>query len=300
MEKNQEELLAQLNQFTRRTHSLDEVYIFDLILCDNEIDRDGDCFSLPALAELQKRFIGVTGIFDHNPRSENQTARIFRTALRNEPGRVTKAGEEYCCLTANAYMVRTDRNKDLIREIEAGIKKEVSISCACGKRVCSVCGADHLKKPCSHIKGRVYGGTLCYTALDDINDVYEWSFVAVPAQRRAGVTKTLGGTADAETEILRKAYGDALRTVDQLAEAVRRDVVRLCYRWGDNACAKALADSALHMDAAQLLALRESLRQGCAPAAGKSLLPDGHAAAPNRRLREFSLGCTDRSEGARE
>lgn len=300
MEQNQNELLDQLNRFTRRSHSLDEVYIFDLILCDNEIDRDGDCFSMQALAELQKRFVGVTGIFDHDPRSGNQTARIFRTALRRDPERRTKAGQEYCCLTANAYMVRTERNSDLIREIEGGIKKEVSISCACGKRVCSVCGKNHLQQPCTHIKGRVYGGTLCYTTLDDVNDVYEWSFVAVPAQRRAGVTKTLGGQADAETEILRRAYGDALRTVDQLSEAIRRDVVRLCYRWGDNACAKALADSALHMDAAQLLTLRQSLQKGAAPAAGKPILPENPHMPAKNGLSAFSLGSMERSEDAHE
>ncbi len=300
MEQNQNELLDQLNRFTRRSHSLDEVYIFDLILCDNEIDRDGDCFSMQALSELQKRFVGVTGIFDHDPRSGNQTARIFRTGLRRDPERRTKAGQEYCCLTANAYMVRTERNSDLIREIEGGIKKEVSISCACGKRVCSVCGKNHLQQPCTHIKGRVYGGTLCYTTLDDVNDVYEWSFVAVPAQRRAGVTKTLGGQADAETEILRRAYSDALRTVDQLSDAVRRDVVRLCYRWGDNACTKALADSALHMDAAQLLSLRKSLLKDCAPAAGKPILPENPHMPPSDGLSAYSLGSTDRSEDAYE
>ena len=87
--KHQEALLRELNQFTRRTHSLDEVYIFDLILCDNDIDRDGECFSDDALSELQKRFVGVTGIFDHDARSGSQTARIFCTALRTDPDRIT-------------------------------------------------------------------------------------------------------------------------------------------------------------------------------------------------------------------
>ena len=37
---------------------------------------------------------------------------------------------------------------------------------------------------------------LCHTILSDITDAYEWSFVAVPAQRNAGVTKQYGGSAD--------------------------------------------------------------------------------------------------------
>ena len=287
--EDQTNLLEQLNRFTRRNHSLDEVYLFDLILCDNEIDRDGDCFSDAALAELQKRFVGVTGIFDHDPRSGNQTARIFRTELRTDDTRKTKAGLPYRWLAANAYMVRTEHNADLIREIDGGIKKEVSISCAAGRRVCSVCGADHLKKPCTHIKGRSYGGRLCYTTLDDISDVYEWSFVAVPAQRHAGVTKTLGGIpCDAETERLRTAYGDACALLDTVTDEIRKDVIRLCYRWGENACAKALAESAAMMDTAALLRLRKSLMLGAEPVQTAAQL--SASAKPPQDFGAFSLG----------
>lgn len=295
--EDQNMLLEQLNQFTRRKHALDEVYLFDLVLCDNEIDRDGDCFSDNALAELQKRFAGVTGIFDHNPRSGNQTARIFRTELRTDPARTTKAGRPYRWLAANAYMVRTDGNADLIREIDAGIKKEVSISCAVGKRVCSVCGANHLRKPCTHIKGRSYGDQLCYTTLDEVNDVYEWSFVAVPAQRHAGVTKTLGGVdCDAETEALRTAYGETCVLLDRVTEEIRRDVVRLCYRWGENACAKALAESTMHMDTAALLRLRQSLMLGAEPVQTGAQL-GAHTEPLNSTVGAFRLGKACRTEG---
>ena len=75
MEK--EEILKRLNEFTRREMSEDEVYIFDVILCDNDIDRDGERFSQNALESLKKLFVGKTGIFDHNPKSGGQTARIF-------------------------------------------------------------------------------------------------------------------------------------------------------------------------------------------------------------------------------
>lgn len=266
MDQNHDMLLEQLNTFTRRKHTLDEVYLFDVILCDNEIDRDGDCFSDHALAELQKRFVGVTGIFDHNTKSANQTARIFRTELRTVPDRFTKIGKPYCCLAANAYMVRTAGNTDLIREIDAGIKKEVSISCAAGARICSICGANHLRKPCKHIKGRSYGGSTCYTTLDEISDVYEWSFVAVPAQRHAGVTKTLGGSAcNAELELLRSAYDDALNQLESFADFLRKDVIRLCFCCGENASTKALSNTIPHMDITELLNLRQSLMQAQTP-----------------------------------
>ena len=48
------ELLEQLNRFTRREHTEDEVYIFSVILCDNETDRDGERFSLKALEKMRE------------------------------------------------------------------------------------------------------------------------------------------------------------------------------------------------------------------------------------------------------
>ena len=120
--------LAQLNQFTRRTLTQEEVFLFDVRLCDNEIDRDGERFSLEALEQLKTLFVGKTGIFDHNPKGENQTARLYAAELVQDPERITAAGEVYTFLKGHAYMVRTDANRDLIREIDGGIKKEVSIS----------------------------------------------------------------------------------------------------------------------------------------------------------------------------
>ena len=87
-------------------------------------------------------------------------------------------------------MVRTAANADLILEIEGGIKKEVSVGCAVAGSYCSVCGADRRENPCGHHPGKKYGGVLCYTLLDNPTDAYEWSFVAVPAQPAAGVTKS--------------------------------------------------------------------------------------------------------------
>lgn len=295
MQKNDSEMLAALNHFTRRAHTLEEVYLFDLILCDNEIDRDGDCFSEQALKAMQKLFVGVTGIFDHNLKSGNQTARIFRTEVLTDASRRTKTGQPYQYLKANAYMVRTNANADLIREIDAGIKKEVSISCAASEQICSICGTNRLKQHCGHIKGRSYQGALCYTTLDGISDAYEWSFVAVPAQKYAGVTKTLGGStaAQPETKMLELALEAASGTLDKLTDALRKDVIRLCYRGGETACAKALADSTIHMDAEALLKLRQSLligaqaqseREAAAAKANSQLYPQKNAAAASEPL----------------
>lgn len=182
--------LEKINRFTVKELSADEVYSFNVILCDNDVDRDGERFSNEALVQLAELFVGVTGIFDHNPKSANQSARIYHAECVAIPGRKTVTGEDYICVKAKAYMPLSEKNADLIGDINAGIKKEVSVSCAVGSFTCSVCGRDMRYDPCDHIKGEVYDGKLCYCTLSEINDAYEWSFVAVPAQVNAGVTKS--------------------------------------------------------------------------------------------------------------
>ena len=178
MDKN---TLARINGFTRREFSERELYVFPVILCDNDIDRDGERFSDEALESLRTLFIGKTGIFDHNPSTSNQSARIFDTEVVTDEGRLTKDRRIYKYLRGQAYMIRTADNASLIDEIDGGIKKEVSISCSASKQICSVCGCDHRETQCTHIRGKDYGNGECHFVLDGITDVYEWSFVAVPA-----------------------------------------------------------------------------------------------------------------------
>ncbi|MGN0522371.1 MAG: hypothetical protein ACI4IQ_07020 [Eubacterium sp.] len=169
---------------------MDSLYVFTVVLCNNDVDRDWEKFSVEALNQLAKKFLGRTGISDHSMKSSDQKARIFDTWVEKAQGRMTADGEELYQLKAKAYMLKNEENASLITEIEAGIKKEVSVSCSMGKRICSICGADKNSSRCEHIGGREYGGKTAFTVLSDAKDAYEFSFVAVPAQREAGVTKS--------------------------------------------------------------------------------------------------------------
>lgn len=178
-----------INRYSRRTLSPEEVYRFTVVLCDNDIDRDYERFTKDALEILSTLYVGKTGIFDHSMKSQHQAARIFSCRVEPVPGRMTQDQEPYFRLVARAYVPRLEKNADLIAELDSGIKKEVSVGCAMGQATCSICGADLRKKGCRHEKGKLYGGKLCHTVLDSPTDAYEWSFVAVPAQREAGVVK---------------------------------------------------------------------------------------------------------------
>ena len=184
-----QEDLEQINRLTRREFSQEELYCFRVVLCDNDVDRQMERFDEETLEQLARMFVGKTGICDHQPKTANQLARIYQAQVEYFPGKTNLLGEPYCAVVAKAYMVRTESNRDLILEIEAGIKKEVSVGCSIRESRCSICQSERTLQDCGHRKGEWYEGRLCHTVLHGAEDAYEWSFVAVPAQRQAGVVK---------------------------------------------------------------------------------------------------------------
>lgn len=190
-----QEDLNKINKFTLMPLTADEVFTFKIVMGDNEIDdRNFEPFNLNALKDLKRLYVGKTMIKDHSRRSDNQIARIYETELvQDEPTKMTGAGEIFTKLIAKCYMVKTPSNADLIQEIKAGIKKEVSTGCKPKHAYCSICGTDNTKTYCPHFWGREYdtanGKKICYFTLDGAKEAYEVSFVAVPAQPRAGTTK---------------------------------------------------------------------------------------------------------------
>lgn len=249
--------LDKINRYSRRALKAEEVYCFPVVLCDNDIDRDGEKFTVSALKKLAELFIGKTGIFNHDPRGENQTARIYETEVITDPDRKTADGEPYTCLRANAYMVRTSSNEDLIREIDGGIKKEVSVGCAISRETCSVCHKNRRQGDCAHKNGRTYNGRLCYTLLDEPTDAYEWSFVAVPAQKAAGVTKRYSGGSE------KQSPEDSL--MDQLTEDLKKDVIRLSYAENSSLPAEMIGAAIEKMAPEELLKLKRELSKKLIP-----------------------------------
>ncbi|MBE6957060.1 MAG: hypothetical protein E7450_06375 [Ruminococcaceae bacterium] len=223
--------LELINRFSRKPLEAQEVYTFAVRLCDNEIDRDGERFEADTLEELAKLFVGKTGIFDHQWTAAGQTARLYRTEVVEEPGVMTAAGDMGRFLKGYAYVLRTPGNEELIAQLEGGILREVSVGCAVKQAVCSVCGKQ--AGACAHRKGEIYDGELCYTSLRGAADAFEWSFVAVPAQPKAGVLKHKGYHAMKELAG-KEGWAEDVEQLEKQAElgrrylaALRREVVRL-------------------------------------------------------------------------
>lgn len=259
--------LELINSFAKSELTDEQVYCFSVVLCDNDVDRDYERFSDDALEKLAELFIGKTGIFDHEWKAANQTARIYKTEVKTHEGVFNQMGEPYKTLTGGAYMLRNEKNDVLIQEIEAGIKKETSVGCSMGRRICSICGQEHRPGGCGHIPGREYDGKLCYLELCEALDAYEWSFVAVPAQRGAGVVKALGAGFEGSLKnfvcsVEGSRFAAEFEALEKEAvlgreykEALRNEVLRLGLLC-DRKLHDALKDSTGFMEASELSALK--------------------------------------------
>lgn len=249
--------LETINALAKTRLNGEQVYVFSLRLCDDRIDRDGERFDTGALPGLAKLFLGKTGILDHRWSTENQVARIFETQV------VKEKDESY--IRAWAYIRRGGKNDELIADIEAGIKKEVSVGCAMAQAVCSVCGSEY--GTCGHVKGEHYDGQVCAVILKEPVDAYEFSFVAVPAQRQAGVMKGMGAAVSLKelaAEHGAQAEYRALTKEAELGRRYRKDledcVVRLGLALELGVSEPVLRSLAQTAGAEELLALKDALQ----------------------------------------
>ncbi len=217
--------MERINALAKARLNPEQVYVFSVRLCDDQVDRDGERFDTAALPGLAKLFVGKTGIVDHQWSAKQQFARIFETQVIQENG--------VSFIKAWAYIRRGGEKEEIIADIEAGIKKEVSVGCAMGRCICSICGSEY--GTCGHRKGECYEGQVCCGILQEPVDAYEFSFVAVPAQKEAGVMKALGSNGRSLKELAEQfgAQGEYRMLYKQalLGQRYRKeledDVVRL-------------------------------------------------------------------------
>ena len=218
--------LKKINKYALCPLTTENVFTFKVIVGDNELDdRKFEPFNLNALKDLRKLYVGLPIIKDHNRTVDGQVARIYDTELVYDEGKVTGAGEPFAKLIVYCYMPITASNADLIAEIKAGIKKEVSTSSIAKRVICSICGKDNTKQHCNHFWGREYpkdDGSMgiCYVTLDGAKEAYELSFVAVPAQRRAGTVKNYAGDPVEEKDFIKDDPDEKAKKIVNEAEEI--------------------------------------------------------------------------------
>ena len=198
--------LALINRQTLRALTVDEVFVFRLAACDNQVDRDFERFTDGALDGLVPLFVGRPVLMDHRWNAGSQTARVYAASVEQS--------ESVRRLVLRCYMPRTEQTEGTISAIESGILRECSVGCSVERVICSICGADQAKTCCQHWPGREYDGHLCVMDLDGAKDAYEVSLVAVPAQPEAGIIKS-------------KRYGGQERPQEPPEDAGEEDALRM-------------------------------------------------------------------------
>lgn len=200
-----------INAQAIRELKAEEVFTFRIAAADDQVDRDYENFSTDCLEKMAALYVGKTVITDHNWSSSRQMARVYAGAVERD-GAVSR-------LILSCYMLRSEANQPTIDAIEAGIIREVSVAAAVRSAVCSICGTDKSAGSCIHRPGKSYEGTLCTVELRDPADVYEVSFVAVPAQQKAGVVKSYAGDVeDPPAGQLGEDYAARLKRITAILE----------------------------------------------------------------------------------
>lgn len=165
-EQISEKDLERINKYTRKDLTKDDIYAFEVILCNNQIDKDFEMISTDCLYDLRKISIGSTGIL-----TENKTAKIFdsycRAAFDND-------GKAIVNLKAKAYIPKTCIEETELKNILTNQK--IGIGFAVKNKICSICRNNF--DFCGHHKGQKYDNRLCYAILYSPTDFYEWAVVS--------------------------------------------------------------------------------------------------------------------------
>lgn len=161
--------MEKINKIAERPLSEDEVYIFSIVLCNNDLEIYYECFSDKALKILAKEYIGKSALIDFHLGESNKDVCIFDTAIITDNTQRTQIGKPLKYVKANVYAIRNDRTARFISEMENGIEKEGSVVCRAVYK-CSICGKK--KSHCTHIKGKIYNNKMCYVILDKVTEVY--------------------------------------------------------------------------------------------------------------------------------
>lgn len=173
--------LQLINAYTRNVVDENDVCLVSAMLCDNDVDRDGERFTTESLYELEKLLVGKAEVMDYK-RHRSERARIISCDVVKSDKQKTALGDDYAGLIAKIYIPFCRNNEDIIVAAFKGDIKDVNIHCAVEQYECSVCGKEYSE--CSHKKGEVYDSKLCCCEFVSPYKVYDWSFVLSSNNRK--------------------------------------------------------------------------------------------------------------------
>lgn len=168
-----------VNRFSLRPLRPEEIAVFTLDLCHNQVDRHFSRFPEEELERISGMTPGRPLMERHDLRGSLPRGTFFRSRLHRDGDRVSVRPE--------VYVLRTRENAGFILNIEGGVYRETSIGFSFRTPECSVCGRD--LRTCDHVPGRDYGGGSCHFIMRDVIEVIEGSVVSAGSQGTAFVAE---------------------------------------------------------------------------------------------------------------
>jgi hypothetical protein len=122
------------------------------------------------------------------------------------------------CNRQRFYMVREPLTESLVRRMDGGVLREVSISFAHDLLECSICNTDLWD--CSHVTGEDYEGQKCVASVKGVTEYYETSLVWAGMAQGTSIKMAAARFGEFDAMLARKAEAAAKvrREVDWFAE----------------------------------------------------------------------------------
>lgn len=194
------ETLAAVNRYALRSLKAEDVAVFTLDLCNDQVDRHFSRFPVEELEQINRMVLGRPLMERHDVRGSLPRGTFFRSVLHEDEGVVS--------VRPDVYVLRTAENADFIRNIEGGVYREISIGFSFGMPECSVCGRDI--RQCDHVPGRHYSEGLCHFVMHEVQDVVEGSVVASGSQGTGFVGAVEGRVSPVGALAVARAAGDSV------------------------------------------------------------------------------------------
>jgi len=178
-----EERLGKIRRYALEELGPEDVYVRWAAVCNDQLDRDYERFSREVLEGFARTLPGKALLVGHQHQSAPE-GRFFEAWLEEREGRTD--------LVAGFYIVKTQQNEHLRRQIDGGVFKYVSVGFTCEDLVCDLCGKSLRGPECPHIPGRRYDGQLCTATWRGEAEAAEGSIVYLGSQRGAEIVKGAG------------------------------------------------------------------------------------------------------------
>lgn len=181
-----DDTMTAINRFSLKPLTAEDVAVFTMELCNNQIDAHNSRFPDEELARIAPLTIGRPFMELHDTRGRLPRGLFFRATVKGD--------SDVKSVCPDVYVLRTEENAHLIKNIEGGVWRETSIGFEFTTPECSICAKD--LRECEHIPGRDYEAGTCHYIMRDVTKVIEGSLVPAGSQGTQ-ITSQLRSVADA-------------------------------------------------------------------------------------------------------